>query len=165
MDARRYFIGAMSKSKGANFEKLLEMSFDWYKQRGDAMIEKTPEPMRVIRPLGKGRFEAFYEKKAQPDYKGVLNGGRSIIFEAKYTDKDRALQSIVHPHQLEYMKQAEKLGALCFIVLGFGSGAVYKVPIDTWENMKDIFGHKYVTEKELTHFRVKQRNNSIAFLL
>lgn len=85
--ARRSYIGARSRAEGAGFEAIISSACDYYRAIGRADIEKTPEPMK---PLGganrSGRFLACYTKQAQPDYKGVLSGGRAVVFEAKHTD-------------------------------------------------------------------------------
>ena len=85
--------GLQSKRAGEHFENMIAASLEWYKDKGVAFVEKTPEPMK---PLGaknrKGQFLACYTKQAQPDYGGTLKGGRSIYFEAKHTDDERIEQ-------------------------------------------------------------------------
>lgn len=94
-DPRRQLIGATSRIMGQQFEDRLDQSFEFYSKAGFAHIEKTPEPMKVIKSLGNGRFEACFQKKAQPDYKGTLKGGRAVLFEAKFTASGRVEQSRV----------------------------------------------------------------------
>ena len=164
-DPRRRLLGALSKAKGKHFEERLDGSFAYYRDRGYAIIEKTPEPMRVIKDLGSGRFVAFFEKKAQPDYKGTIKGGRTVMFEAKFTSTERMEQSRVEPKQSEYLDRHESLGARCYVLAGFGSGEVYRVPWAVWRNMKDHFGRKYVTEPDLDAYRVPLARNSALLLL
>src|SRR5699024_7034011 len=80
--------GRKAKRNGQVFESLLERSCIYYKKMGIAHIQKTPEPMRIIAPIsrGKGQYKAIFEKKAQPDFTGTLSNGKSIVFEAKNTD-------------------------------------------------------------------------------
>lgn len=164
-DPRRQLQGRIAKERGKQFEARLDASFAYYAERGFALIEKTPEPMRPTRSLGRGQFVAFYEKKAQPDYKGTLKGGRAIMFEAKYTDKDRLEQSRVLPSQAEYMTRHEALGARCFVLAGFGTGNVYCIPWGTWTHMKERFGRKYVTEDDLNEYEVWQSWNGVLLIL
>ena len=42
--------GLQSKRAGEHFENLISASLNWYKDKGVAFIEKTPEPMRPLRP-------------------------------------------------------------------------------------------------------------------
>lgn len=154
-DPLRQWQGKVSKAKGKQFENMLDLTFAYYKQRGFAIVEKTPEPMRPTKNLGGGRFEAFFEKKAQPDYKGTIKGGRTVMFEAKYTSSDRMEQSRVSPGQTDYMNIHSELGARCYVVIGFEKGDVYLIPWDIWKNMKEHFGRKYVKESDLNDFKVK----------
>ena len=98
--ARRSYIGARNRAEGAGFESLISSACDYYRAIGLADIEKTPEPMK---PLGgadrSGRFLACYTKQALPDYKGVLSGGRAVVFEAKHTDTGRLLYDRVSAEQ------------------------------------------------------------------
>lgn len=164
-DPRRQLQGKISKAKGKQFEQRLDNSFEYYQIKGFAAIEKTPEPMRPTKSLGNGKFIAFFEKKAQPDYKGTLKGGRAIMFEAKFTDTDRMEQSRVLQGQSDYMNLHSKLGARCFVVIGFGTGGVYNIPWDVWSNMKTHFGRKYVTEADLDNYRVATAWNDTLMLL
>lgn len=164
-DPRRQLQGMQSRAKGKNFEDLIGRSLDYYRERGFADIEKTPEPMKVIRRLEQGRFIACFEKKAQPDYKGCVKGGREILFEAKYTDSDRINQDRVGDLQTKYMNSHQALGARCYVIAGFRSGKAYRVPWDTWKNMKEIYGRKYVTETDLQHFIVTAAWNGALMLL
>ena len=164
-DPKRQFLGRAAKEKGKRFEARLDASFEYYRQKGFALVDKTPEPMRPTKSLGNGKFIAFYEKKAQPDYKGVLKGGREILFEAKYTDTDRQEKSRVSSAQEAYMTQHEKLGARCFVLAGFSSGNVYRIPWSVWSAMKERFGRKYVTESDLESYRVTQSWNDVLLLL
>ena len=164
-DPKKQLQGKLSRAKGKRFEEVIDRSLNYYRERGFADIEKTPEPMKVLRRLDQGRFIACFEKKAQPDYKGVIKGGREILFEAKFTDKDRLEQSRVGELQTEYMIRHQALGARCYVIAGYGTGAVYKIPWDIWLTMKARFGRKYVTELDLQRYKVATNWNGILILL
>ena len=157
--------GAQNRARGKRFEERIELALRGYERRGEAVIEKTPEPMRVLRELGGGRFAACFEKMAQPDYKGVLRGGQAVVFEAKYTGTERLLQSRVTVEQAERMDAYAAAGAWCFIAAGFGSGAVYRIPWAVWRAMPERFGRRYVTQRELEPFRVPQDAAGFPLLL
>ena len=163
--AQRQLLGKLSKAKGAQFEARLNASFAYYAQNGFAIVEKTPEPMRPAKSLGGGKFIAFYEKRAQPDYKGTLKGGRTVLFEAKFTSADRLEQSRVLASQQDCMERHQALGARCFILAGFASGLVYCVPWGVWRDMKARFGRKYVTETDLQDYQVQTAQNGVLLLL
>ena len=164
-DPRRQAIGKLAKIYGKRFEARLDQTFEYYATRGYASIEKNEEPMQIIRSMGGGQFLACFRKKAKPDYEGVVKGGRTVMYEAKFTGSDRIEQSRVLANQKEYMTNRQALGARCFVLCGFMSGAVYCVPWDAWNNMKDTFGHKYVTEKDLVKYRVQQSRNGYLLIL
>lgn len=162
---KRQLQGKLSRAKGKNFEELLDRSFDYYRERGFADVEKTPEPMKVIRRLEHGRFIACFEKKAQPDYKGIIKGGRELLFEAKYTDSDRIEQERVGELQSKYMSRHQSLGARCYVIAGFGTGAAYRIPWDVWLNMKAHFGRKYVAERDIQQYKMRIGWNGIFLIL
>ena len=166
-DPRRQLLGEISKAIGYKFEERLDSAFAYYKAHGFAIIEKTPEPMRPIQNLGNGKFVAFFEKKAQPDYKGTIKGGRTVMFEAKFTSTGKMEQSRVLQGQADYLEGHQKLGARCYVIAGFGSGAVYRFPWNIWQDMKKHFGRKYVTEADvgITAYLVPVTRDGVLLLL
>jgi len=154
-DPQKQYQGTVNKQMGRSFERYIDEALAYYAQRGDAMIMKTPEPMRPTKDLGGGRFVAHHEKKAQTDYKGVLKGGRAIIFEAKYTNSDRMEQDRVTPEQAATLNKCAAMGAECFVVVGFGLQDIFKIPWGEWREMKAHWGRKYVTPADLDRHRVQ----------
>ena len=161
----RHQQGARAKAQGAAFEARISSSLEWYALAGLASIEKTPEPMKILGSLGKGQFKCCFLKKAQPDFEGTANGGRSWMFEAKYTSGDRLEQSRVLPSQSEYLDRHDALGAKCYVIAGFSTGNVYRVPWRVWRDMKERFGRKYVRESDLEIYRVEQSESGRLKLL
>lgn len=157
--------GLRNRARGKAFEEDLDKTFAYYNEKGFAQIDKTPEPMKVIRSMGEGRFLACFTKRAQPDYKGTIKGGRAVMFEAKYTTQDRIAQDAVSDVQWEYMDAASALGARCYVLCGFKSGGVYRLPWPDWVNMKRLFGHKYATEQQLEKYQVKRSWNDMLLIL
>lgn len=164
-DPKRQRQGALNKARGKRFEEFIDRSFAHYEEKGYAVIEKTPEPMRPTKSVGDGKFIAFFEKKAQPDYTGTIKGGRSVRFEAKFTATDRLEQSRVLPKQAENLTCHQLLGARCYVIAGFLSGEVYRIPWDVWQGMKELFGRKYATEQDLGKYRVATARNGTLMLL
>ena len=154
-DPKRVYQGTANKAMGNALEIVIDAALDYYARRGVAVIEKTPEPMKPVKDLGGGKFVAHYEKKAQPDYKGVLKGGQSVIFEAKHTTADRIEQSRVTDAQGAALDQYAAMGAECFIVVGFNMREFYKIPWELFRDMKSEFGRKYATAADLEQYRIK----------
>ncbi|MGW5955080.1 Holliday junction resolvase RecU [Bacillus mycoides] len=90
-----------------------------YQRGGVALINKHPTPVKVLKSKGGRVLNGFYEAKSTVDYDGVYKG-RVIAFEAKSTENATRfdLKNIAQ-HQLHYLEKAEKMGAICFFLIGF----------------------------------------------
>lgn len=155
---RRSYTGARSRAEGEGFESIIDNACAYYRSIGLADIEKTPEPMRPIgSPDRAGRFLACYTKQAQPDYKGILKGGRAINFEAKHTDSDRLTFDRVLTAQALRLSRTEALGGVAFVLCSFSGRAFYRVPWAVWKDMKRLFGRKYITPADLAEYRVRSQ--------
>lgn len=164
-DVNRQMIGRRSNAVGELFENMISGSCRYYREKGAAIIEKTPEPMRPIKPYGKyGQFIACFEKQAQPDYKGVLCDGTAIIFEAKHTDSERIQESVITKTQRENFDDFQRMGAQCFVMVSMGFRKFYRVPWEVFGDMKARFGRKYMTEVELEPYLLKQKCGTILIL-
>lgn len=104
---------------------------------GLADVEKTPEPMRPIRKLEDGKYVAVYAGKAQVDYKGVMAGGRAVAFEAKFCTGEKIAKNRVKDWQMKQLTNYEKLGAKCFILVGWDSFAA-AVPVHEWRTLRKV---------------------------
>ena len=148
--------GRQSRIMGDHFENLIAASLRWYEDKGVACIEKTPEPMKPLRaPNRQGQFLACYVKAGQPDFKGTLTGGRSVVFEAKHTDGDRIEYNRLTDEQVEKLSTHHKLGAAAFVLVSFGLQDFYRIPWEIWRDMKAIYGRKHIKQPELEPYRVQ----------
>ena len=157
--------GKKNREEGKAFEEILDRTFQYYSDKGFALIDKTPEPFKIIKRLENTRFIGCFSKKAQPDYKGLIKGGRTVIFEAKFTSTDRLQQDRVSDTQAFYLTRAAELGARCFVVAGFKNGGAYRIPWSVWENTKEKYGRKYVVEKDLQKYRISESWNDMLLVL
>lgn len=161
----RKLRGMQSRIAGEHFEDMIRASLDWYRDRGLAHIEKTPEPMKPLRPPNKqGQFLACYTKAAQPDFKGTMQGGRSVAFEAKHTDSDRIEYSRLTSDQMDSLELHDRLGAHAFVLVSFGLQDFYRVPWSVWRSMKAIYGRKHMKRGEMEPFRVPYLSGVIKLL-
>ena len=148
--------GRQNRIMGDHFENLIAASLRWYEDKGVACIEKTPEPMKPLRaPNRQGQFLACYVKAGQPDFKGTLTGGRSVVFEAKHTDGDRIEYNRLTDEQVEKLSTHHKLGAAAFVLVSFGLQDFYRIPWEVWRDMKAIYGRKHIKQPELEPYRVQ----------
>lgn len=148
--------GHQSRQAGAYFENMIEASLRWYEEKGVAAVIKTPEPMKPLgKPNQRGQFLACFTKAAQPDFKGTITGGRSVVFEAKHTENDRIEYGRLTDEQVDQLERHYKLGAAAFVLVSFGLKDFYRIPWPVWRNMKEIYGRKYLKPAELEQYRVQ----------
>jgi recombination protein U len=163
MNPRNQWRGRVNKAQGAYFEKLIETSCEYYKQAGTAVIEKTPEPFHITRSLGNGKFLGNFAKAAQPDFKGVLKGGRMIAMEAKHSANDRISQNRVTPEQSAALDRYQEAGALCFVLVSMMQH-FFLVPWAEWKEIRQRYGRKYITLEELRQYERPFDGQKIRFL-
>lgn len=147
--------GKRAKSNGEHFEALIDTACQFYERAGVAFIEKTPEPMKPLKPSRAGQFIAVYTKQAQPDYKGTLKGGHAIVFEAKHTASTRIEQNRVTKEQAAALDKHHALGATCFVLVSFRFEHFYCVPWVVWRDMPFYFGKVSANESNLGPYEVK----------
>ena len=165
-DYKKSIRGAQNRARGQYFENMIEAASKFYEQKGISVIQKTPEPMKVLGSYNRkyGQFICCFAKKAQPDYKGILMDSTMVLFDAKHTDKDRIRRDVVLPEQEECFEKYMKMGAMCFIVVSLGFEKYYRVPWIVFRDMKKIFGHKYMGSEELKPYRIKYSSGVLRFL-
>lgn len=152
----------VNNAQGHFFEDYIKAGCALYSERGRAEIDKTPEPFRVTEKYSNGIFKGRFTAHAQPDFQGTLDGGRSIVFEAKYTTTDRMKRDALTPVQQKTLESHHRRGALSAVCVGIGDKFFF-VPWLLWRDMKDIFGRQYVTAADLENLRVKF-NGAVLFL-
>lgn len=117
-------------NRGMAFEKLINLSNEMYQREGVALINKRPTPVKVLKMVYGRVKDGYYESKSTVDYDGVYKG-RAIAFEAKSTNEmNRFDLKNIAQHQLDYLDKAEKMGAICFFLIGFSKDqSVFAVPL------------------------------------
>lgn len=161
---KRSAAGYRSRLAGQTFENIVDAACDYYRKTGAAEIEKTPEPFKVERPAGNGKFYGHFEHRAQPDYKGTLKGGYAVVFEAKHTDSGKMEQRRVTEDQAARLEAHLALGAAAFVLLSFGLRYYYAVPWTVWREIPEHYGRKYVTPEDLKEYEVKIKGGVLRFL-
>jgi len=130
-------------NRGMILEEIIELSNKHYLKTGQALIQKVPTPVKVLKCKG-SKIEGFWEKKSTVDFVGVANG-KSICFDAKETKgKSLPLQNI-HEHQLKFMRDWRGQGGEAFLIVYFKDiDKIFKTNIDDimgfviMENRKSI---------------------------
>lgn len=164
---RRQLQGKINRELGKSFEEQIETICEIYKLNKLAIIEKTPEPMKILKHIENGRFETVFVKSAQPDFKGTLKGGKTVVFDAKFTETNKITYQALSDFQREMLIDYQELGAMAFVLVGFADGSIYKIDINMWKNMKEIFGKKHIKQEELNELNLKsdfKKNGIVDFL-
>ena len=156
--------GYVNHANGQTFEAMIQDTLDIYRAHCLANIHKYPEPLKVIRNKGKGVFECVFTKRSQPDFIGVMRGGRCVVFEAKHTDADRIQQDAVKDHQATALDQYSALGAACYVLVSLRMRDFFFLPWTVWKGMKLQYGHKYATAMDMCEYRVTSAGGTIDFL-
>ncbi|MGM8212616.1 Holliday junction resolvase RecU [Virgibacillus sp. W0430] len=102
--------------RGQAFENLLDYTNQIYKQKGIALINKRPTPMKIIGKTKGHQHICVFDKKSTVDYDGVYRG-KAIVFEAKSVKEKRFPLNNITDDQVKYLNQAEKQGAISFLII------------------------------------------------
>lgn len=157
INATRSYQNLKNNAQGHFFEQQIERACNHYRETGIANIHKTPEPFRVIKKLPAGRFQGQFLKKAEPDFKGVLQGGQMIVFECKFTSKERISKNVLSENQENELQRNQKLGAIAAICICFAEGMIERyffIPYQVWNNIDKIIGKKTIGIKDMKQFEV-----------
>lgn len=119
-------------NRGLAFEQMIDYTNQMYEQKGIAIINKRPTPIRVTSTRN-GIVEGFFEKPSTVDYDGTFRG-RSIVFEAKSVAGDRFPFQNLPEHQAEYLFKTARHGAISFLLVEFRKhNEIYLMFADTLE--------------------------------
>lgn len=146
--------GKKNNAQGHFFEGYIKAACEIYKREEIAYIEKMPEPFTVLEKKERGIFKERFIAHAQPDFMGTLRGGQAICFEAKYTTKDKLAQTVLTPEQWDSLERHWRAGAKAGVCVGIKSVFAF-IPWHIWRDMKEIYGHKYLTAEDMELYRVK----------
>ena len=111
----------VNNAQGHFFESAIKAACTLYSDRERADVDKTPEPFRVLEKSRDGKFKGRFTARAQPDFQGTLDGGRSIVFEAKYTTTDRLKWDVLTQEQRDTLERHARRGALAAVCGGIGN--------------------------------------------
>ncbi len=109
-------------NRGMSLEEDINLSNDYYRDMGIALINKRPTPINIVKvDYSKGAriIDAYFEKQSTTDYNGVYKG-RYIDFEAKNTKSNTAFPlSNISEHQIVHLKNVLKHGGIAFFIISF----------------------------------------------
>lgn len=142
-----------SNDRGRSFENLLMKGCQYYQNRGTAAINKVYEPYICTKVLQDGKFIGRFLDRAEPDFKGVLDGGRAVAFEAKSTCKSSIQYNVLTQTQRDWLAEQAEMGALAFVAIDI-QGRFFSIPYSVWADMKNIFGKKSLAAEDIAEYEV-----------
>ena len=109
-------------NRGMSLEEDINLSNDFYRETGRALINKRPTPINIVKvdySHGARITDAYFEKQSTTDYNGVYKG-RYIDFEAKNTKSTTSFPlSNISEHQIVHLKNVIKHGGIAFFIISF----------------------------------------------
>lgn len=109
-------------NRGMTLENDINLSNEFYKNTGRALITKRPTPINIVKvDYAKGAkiVDAYFEKQSTTDFNGVYKG-KYLDFEAKSTNNKTSFPlSNIYSHQFEHLENVKKHGGLCFFIIEF----------------------------------------------
>lgn len=151
--ALRQWQNRVNNAQGHFFEGAIQAACRFYHDHERAEIDKTPEPFRVTKKSKDGIFTGRFTALAAPDFQGTLAGGRSIVFEAKYTTKDSIRRSVLTDAQMSALESHMRRGAVAGVCVGINDQFFF-VPWLKWRDMKEHFGKVSLRAVDLAAYRV-----------
>lgn len=85
---------------------------------------------------------------------GTVYGGRSIMFEAKRTSKDRITRNVLTDTQMDVLEKHSRLGALCGVCICIQDDFFF-IPWNVWRDMKEMYGRQYLKPDDIEEYKVK----------
>lgn len=124
-------------NRGMAFEQMIDYTNRMYEQKGIAVVNKRPTPVKILGRTG-GKITGFLESPSTVDYDGTYRG-KSIVFEAKSTaELNRFDLKNIQAHQVEYLSKCHKHGAISFLLIEFAKHrTVYLLPYVTLKHYWD----------------------------
>lgn len=106
---------------GMLFENALNISNEYYLNKGIASIHKKPTPIQVVKVDYPARnkakiVEAYYKVPSTTDYNGIYRG-KYIDYEAKETQNLSFSFKHISNHQIEHLKKIDALGGIAFVII------------------------------------------------
>ena len=152
---RQQYRNRLNNAQGQHFENEILAGCKMYECYEIACIDKTPEPFKVTKKNHKtGEFSGRFSKHAQPDFQGTLHGGRSIVFEAKQTSKDRITRNVLTDTQMDVLEKHNRLGALCGVCICIQDDFFF-IPWNVWRDMKEMYGRQYLKAEDIEEYKVR----------
>ena len=110
-------------SHGMLFENELNLSNEYYRNIGKALIYKKPTPVQIVKvdypTRSKAKIvEGYYKTPSTTDYNGIYRG-KYIDYEAKETNNLSFDFKHIFEHQVEHLRKVNEMGGIAFVIIYF----------------------------------------------
>lgn len=153
-------MSAGHANRGLEWQEILETWHDRYRRDRRAVIWPTPPRVKVLSRVSAttGQFRACFAGEGPPDYAGIVDGARPVVFDAKDCAGSRWSLGELQPHQARDLEAAHDRGGLAFVALRFGSGTAWVLPWSElgprfwrWKDGQAARGEASIREGEIGH--------------
>lgn len=126
----------LKQQHGKAFEKYIRKECKDLRQAGKALVRKNWRA-----PKHPDDDKHFRIAKSKPDFSGVLEDGRAVVFEAKATMSTTSwpLDDLAD-HQADHLSEAAELGAAAFVYILDGERNKWVVP---WQVLVNVDRESY----------------------
>ena len=139
--------------RGLAFEKEIDNACLFYLEKRLADIIKYHTKVVPVRDKQTGMPKSFfYSAKAGCDYRGILENGRGIVFEAKHV-AGRSLSinpKIFKPTQIQEIIRAGIWGHEAFVLTRWSDGAIIRLD---WDGLLGSLGEMWDDPFVIPHYR------------
>lgn len=121
--------------RGSTLEELINITNEKYREKGIALIQKIPTPIKPVQLDKETRHItlAYFEQKSTVDYIGVVQGV-PVCFDAKECNTETFPIQNIHSHQIAFMKEFERQNGIAFLIIYYTSlNEIYYLPFNKLE--------------------------------
>lgn len=125
--------------RGSTLEEMINYTNEIYRERGVALIQKIPTPIKPVQIDQESRHItlAYFDQKSTVDYIGAVQG-IPVCFEAKECAVSTFPIANIHEHQIKFMADFEKQSGIAFFLIYYSAeGNCYYVPFRTIRRFYD----------------------------
>lgn len=123
-----------AKKQGNAFEDTLDDLHALYAQRGEAVVVRSPAPIRILAYEQGGVVRGRLEGIGPVDYTGLV-AGRGVAFDAKSTTAETWRLDALEVHQAAFLDQWAAQGGFGFVLLWL-RGPVWLLP---WTTLRPLW--------------------------
>ena len=105
--------------RGSQFERLINLTNEKYRELGLALVQKIPTPITPVQIDDNRHITlAYFDQRSTVDYIGAVQGF-PVCFDAKECSSNSFAMSNVHEHQFKFMQDFEQQRGIAFLLIYF----------------------------------------------